>query len=138
MENNNIFKKIKNSPIINMAPLIDMVFLLLIFFMVTTNLTQQTGIEIKKPKAVNSKLLPRKNIIISVGKDEEIYIEENKITMESISDKVQELLLKEPDSIVIIMADIETKMGLAVDIMDECKKTGIQRLAIATSYEKWD
>ncbi len=125
-------------PEIQMAPLIDMVFLLLIFFMLTTTLSEQTGIDIKKPTAISSRLLPRKNIIVTLSKKDEIYLDGKKLLWEEFKNELKNKIISSPESTVVIAGDIDSKLGLAVDVMDEAKKYGAQKLAIATEYEKWE
>lgn len=131
-----IIRRKRKTPQLNMAPLIDMVFLLLIFFMLSTTFVQQTGIEINKPKAVSSKLLSRKNIIITVTKDSEIYLEKEKLDWKNFVEKLKQKI--NPNITVIIVSDLDQKLKLIVDIMDEVKKNGGEKLSIATSYEKWE
>lgn len=133
-----IIKRKKKVPTFNMASLIDMVFLLLIFFMLSTTLVQQTGIDVNKPKAVSSKLLPRKNITITVTKEGNIYLENEKLSWDTFTKKIKQKIISNPQTTVVIVSDLDQKLGLIVDIMDEAKKNGAERLSIATSYEKWE
>ena len=128
-------KRRRSRPEIIMAPLIDMVFLLLIFFMLTTTLVQNTGIEIKKPKAVSSKLLPRKNILVSIKRDGEILLEGRELSWVDFRRELESMISEAPERMVVINTDTDVKIGRVIDVMDEAKKNGAENLAIATEYE---
>ncbi|MFH1540537.1 MAG: biopolymer transporter ExbD [Elusimicrobiota bacterium] len=137
-ESYKIERKKRKKPEINMAPMIDMVFQLIIFFMVTTSLAQQTGIQIEKPKAVSSQLLPRKNIVITISKEGEICLEDKKLSWEEFKKNLKVKIESSPESMVVIATDLDSKVGIVVNVMDEAKRFGAQRLSIATEYEKWE
>lgn len=128
----------KKNPNLELAPLIDMIFILLIFFMLTTTLVQQTGIEVKKPKAISSQLLPRRNILITITKEKDIFLEGKKMGWQEFKQALADRINKSPESMVIINTDMDSKIGIIVDVMDEAKKSGARKLSIATVYERWD
>ena len=135
MEQGYSINRKKKAPEIVLAPMIDMVFLLLIFFMLTTTLVQNTGIEIKKPKAVSSILLPRKNIIVTVTADGSVLLEGKRLPWDAFRRELAGMITKSPDRMVVLNTDKGVLVGRIIDIMDEAKKNGAESLSIATEYE---
>lgn len=115
----------------DIAPLIDVVFLLLIFFMLTSNFMVQPGIRIKLPKTVVSQALKRERLAIIVSSEDLVYLN-GKI----VNDKELEKVLSSyrgKIKAVFIKADHSATMGRIVRIWDICKKCGINQINIATS-----
>ena len=119
---------------INMSPLIDMVFLLLIFFMVTTVFVEETGIEVNKPSASSASDLEKKSILIAVSKDGKIVYAGQEMSLNSVRGLVSRLL-QDKNQPVIIIADKDASAGLLVDVIDECKLAGAKQVNIGAEME---
>lgn len=115
---------------INMSPLIDMVFLLLIFFMVTTVFVEETGVEVQKPKAASADALEKTSILIAVTRDGTVVYGGQEIGVSRIRGLIARLL-KTRDMPVIIIADELAVTGRVVEVIDQCKLGGAQRVSIA-------
>ncbi|MBN1904050.1 MAG: biopolymer transporter ExbD [Deltaproteobacteria bacterium] len=118
---------------IDMAPLIDMVFLLLIFFMVTTSFVKETGIDVQRPAASTAELKDKGNILIAVSSDGEIFYEKIKIDLRSVRAHIERSLAENPEGGVVIIADQKSDTGVVVRVMDQCRLAGAKRLSIAAS-----
>ncbi|MCD4812456.1 biopolymer transporter ExbD [bacterium] len=116
---------------INISPLIDMMFLLLIFFIVTTAFVEEIGLEIQKPKAASAQTLEKQSIMIGVATNGSIIYGGKEIGLRGVRSLVSRML-KEQDRPVIIMADESSKSGVVVDVIDECKLGGAKIVSIAT------
>ena len=119
---------------INLSPLIDMVFLLLIFFMVTTVFVEETGIEVQKPKAASAQTLEKKSILLAVTAKGQVVYGGREIGINGVRGLVSRLL-REQDMPVIILADETSRSGTLVDVIDECKLAGAKRVSIAAKRE---
>ena len=119
---------------INLSPLIDMVFLLLIFFMVTTVFVEETGVEVQKPTAASAEQLDKNSIMIAVTEDGRIVYGGRDIGVNGVRGLVARLLGTETMP-VIVLADQDTRAGLVVDVIDECKLAGATQVSIATARE---
>ncbi len=119
---------------INLSPLIDMMFLLLIFFIVTTAFVEELGIELQKPKAASSQTLEKKSIFIGVSKDGKVMYGDKEIGINGVRGMVSRLL-RAQESPVIIIADEASRSGMLVDVIDECKLAGAKKVSIATERE---
>lgn len=115
---------------INMAPLIDMVFLLLIFFMVTTVFVHETGVEVQKPKAASAQTLERTSILIAVTRDGTVVHGGQDIGVSRVRGLVARLI-RSQDMPVVIIADEQAETGRVVEVIDQCKLGGAQKVSIA-------
>lgn len=118
----------------DMTPVIDVIFLLLIFFMLSSSFTFQSGIHVKLPKAVTSDVIKEENFTISITSENVIYFN-GKVT--SLIDLKQRLQSADQKDIpVMIRADRRSSMGRIVDVWDLCRELGIQKINIATNTEQ--
>ena len=119
---------------INMSPLIDMVFLLLIFFVVTTTFIEETGVEVQKPMAASAKSLEKKSILIAVTREGKVIYGGREVGLNGVRSLVSRLLKKQQMP-VIILADEVSRSGIVVDVIDECKLAGARQVSIAAERE---
>ncbi len=118
---------------LDIAPLIDCVFLLLIFFLLTSNFVFQPGIKINLPKAVTSEVVKENTFVITVTSDNRYYLNDAPITFVELKSKLQESSIK--DKIVLIKADRDVSLGKIVSIWDFCRDIGVTQINIATNQE---
>ena len=128
------FKQKKN-PYQIQAPLtslIDIVFLLLIYFMLTTNFIVEEGIKIKLPNAKASAPQVKQEITIFVDKEGTTYIADSQIPIDQLYTKIKQMINKETDRLVVVKADRTVVLNKAVRVMDIAKAAGASRLCLAT------
>ncbi|MEM7516513.1 MAG: biopolymer transporter ExbD [Planctomycetota bacterium] len=116
---------------IDMSPLIDCVFILLIFFIVTTVFVDETGVEVDKPQAASSKQLDKTSILIALQSDGKIVAGGKEIGIGGVQPLIKRQIQVEMMP-VIIQADIESKTGLLAQIIDEAKLAGAEKISLAT------
>ena len=121
---------------LNIAPLIDVVFLLLIFFMLSSYFVMQPGIKITLPTALTAKLQQEENIIIYISKDNNLYLNEKPVTLDNLLDKLRIKIGKLESKTVIIKADEKIDLGLAVKVMDIARQAEAEGLVISTKVEE--
>jgi biopolymer transport protein ExbD len=117
--------------VIDMAPLIDCVFILLIFFIVTTVFVEETGIEVDKPQAASATRLEKTSILIALTAKGEVVYGGREIGVSGVQPLVKRLLQKE-EIPVIIQSDAAAQSGVLVRIIDEAKLAGATKVSIAT------
>ncbi|HJR69758.1 MAG TPA: biopolymer transporter ExbD, partial [Gammaproteobacteria bacterium] len=117
---------------IDMAPLIDMVFILLIFFIVTTAFVNETGVDVNKPEAVSAQRIENDLILIAITPAGDVWYDRNNIGVAGVRSTVQALLLSE-ERPVVIQADRLVTTDLLVRVMDEAKLGGAKSLSISTT-----
>lgn len=119
---------------INLSPLIDVVFILLIFFIVTTVFVRETGVEVDKPQAVSTQQLENELILIAITSNGEIMHDRSNIGIAGVRPTVA-ALLQIQERPVVIQADRSVTTDLLVRVMDEAKLAGADTLSIATTME---
>ncbi len=119
---------------INMSPLIDCVFLLLIFFIVTTVFVEETGVDVQKPQAASAVDLERNSILIALTADGRVIYGGREIGVGGVRGIVVRQL-REREAPVIILADADARTSPLVDIIDECRLAGAKQVSIAASRE---
>ena len=118
---------------INMGPLVDMVFLLLIFFVVTTSFVKETGIDVSRATAATAEVKDRGNIMIAVNAEGDVYFEGKRIDVRSVRALVERALAEDPESGVVVVADKESQTGAVVETMDQCRLAGASNVSMAAS-----
>ncbi|MEM9446463.1 MAG: biopolymer transporter ExbD [Verrucomicrobiota bacterium] len=116
---------------VDMSPLIDCVFILLIFFIVTTVFVEETGVEVNKPQAVSSVSLEKNSILIAITEEGDIVYGGNNIGVAGVQPLVRRMTRQE-NMPVIIQADQKGNAGLTVRVIDEAKLGGAIKISIAT------
>nr|WP_320114096.1 biopolymer transporter ExbD [uncultured Desulfuromonas sp.] len=116
---------------LNIAPLIDMVFILLIFFLVTTSFVRETGIDVQRPTANTAVSKEKATILIAISDDDCIYVEGRMVDVRAIRVHVERALAENPEGSVVIVADRGSRTGTAVEVMDACRQAGAQDVALA-------
>ncbi len=121
---------------LNIAPLIDMVFILLIFFLVTTSFVKETGVDIARPTASTAVSKTKTTILIGVTKDNTIHIDRRKVDVRTVRVNVERALAENPEGSVVIVADKDSLTGLVITVMDACKLAGALNVAIAANQDQ--
>ncbi|MEM0911626.1 MAG: biopolymer transporter ExbD [Pseudomonadota bacterium] len=116
---------------IDMTPMLDIVFIMLIFFIVTTVFVKQAGQEVNKPEGDTAVQYKNANIFIAITQDGDIWMDRRQIGEETVKANLEKLLLEQPTEVVFIQADEKAKHGLVVKVMDQVKAAGIDRVAYA-------
>jgi len=119
---------------VNTSPLIDCVFLLLIFFVVTTVFVEETGVEIQKPKAASAQDMDKHSIMIALMPNGEIVYGGRQLALNSVRGLVA-AQLRQKSVPVIILADGDARAAPLVDLIDECKLAGAKQVSIAATRE---
>jgi len=129
-------RKTSDAVEINMGPLIDLVFLLLIFFLVTTTFVKETGLEVHRPSAKTAERKEKSTILIGISKEGTIYMENRLIDIRSVRANVEKLLAENPESGVIVIADKKSQTGIAVNVIDQCRLAGAKGVSIAAKIDE--
>ncbi len=122
----------EEEPEINMTPMLDIVFIMLIFFIVTAVFVKEAGIDVDRPDAQTADQVDRVSIIIAVSNNDEVWINKNEVDVRDITPIVQKLKKENPKGKIVIQADEKSKSGLVVDIMDQLNALGVAGVAIST------
>lgn len=120
---------------INISPLIDMVFILLIFFIVTTVFVEETGVDVDKPQAASAQQLEKNSILIAITAKNQIVYGGHEIGIAGVRPLVSRLTTRD-NMPVIIQADAASQAGMLVRVIDECKLGGAKNVSLASAKGK--
>lgn len=118
---------------LDIAPLIDVIFLLVIFFVLSTAFTFQSGISVKLPKAITSDIIKEENYIITITGEDLIYLNNQVTTAKELQGLLKKA--KEQNRPVLIQSDRRASVGRIVDVWDLCRNLGIEKINIAAHQE---
>jgi biopolymer transport protein ExbD len=125
-------RRIKEAPRVDLTPMVDVVFLLLIFFMISTTFIEAQGLSIKLPKASAAKIEQSKDIQVYLSKEGDIFLQEEQLSIDQLRLRLAGYGDDAGGTTFLLMADREAQHGGVVQLMDLAKKAGFEKLAIAT------
>ena len=116
---------------LNIAPLIDMVFILLIFFLVTTSFIKETGVEVNRPTAATAVSQAKATILIGIDAADRIFFDHREVDVRAVRANVERALAENPDGVVVVVADRASTTGTAIQVMDGCRLAGAANVSLA-------
>ena len=120
---------------IDMTPMLDIVFIMLIFFIVTTSFVKESGIDVNRPTAQTATRKEQGNIIVAIKPNGDVWIDKRLVDVRAVRANVARLHAEQPLGSVIIAADKETKVKDLTLVMDQIRLAGIMNASIATQSE---
>lgn len=127
--------KNKEETEINLTPMLDVVFIMLIFFIVTTSFVKETGVEVNRPSAKSSQQKSNANILIAIKNNNEIWIDKHMVDIRSVRANIERLKASNTYNSVVIQSDSESKTGILVKVMDQIRLAGIFNISLSTLKE---
>ena len=118
---------------LDIAPLIDVVFLLLIFFMLTSNFVVQPGIKVSLPKAVSSEVIRRENLVVTLTGQDLMFLNDQPVTVQDLIPQIRQAA--QDNKTVLLKADTGASLGRVVEIWDMCRQAGVPQINIATNQK---
>ena len=118
-----------------MTPMLDIVFIMLIFFIVTTSFVKETGVTVNKPEATQAVAMPRGNILIAVTAAGKIWVAKHEVQLADVREFVQRAKSENPEGSVVVIADKDAATGLVIQVMDQARLGGADNVAIAATRE---
>ena len=133
MRRKNRIKNEENS--LDLTPMMDIVFIMLIFFIVTTSFVKETGVDINRPNAETAERDEKGNILVAITATNEIWIDKRRVDLKAVRANIERLKIEYPEGSVIIQADKESRSGLLVEAMDQIRLAGVQNISIAAKND---
>ena len=128
-------QKEKDEAAVDMTPMLDIVFIMLIFFIVIATFVKQSGLEVIRPPAETAEDQRRVSILIAVGDGGEVWMDNKEVDVRSVRAGVEKLLAENPLGSVVIQADTKSKSGILMQVMDQVRQAGAPGTAIATEKD---
>lgn len=116
---------------INLTPLIDMVFILLIFFMVTASFVKESGVDVDRPSAATAVSRERASILVAVTEQGEVWVDKRRVDPRAVRANVERLHGENPEGAVVILADKRAPTGVVVQVLDQSRLAGVRDVSIA-------
>ena len=118
---------------INLTPMLDVIFIMLIFFIVTTSFVKESGIEVSRPQAATATEQKRASIFIAINNKGQIFLQKRQIAIEAVRPNIEKLHAESPEGSVVIQADKSSETGLLIQVMDQIRSAGVQNISVAAS-----
>lgn len=116
---------------INITPMLDIVFIMLIFFIVTTSFIRETGIDPQRPDAVTAERQDRGNILIGIDAIGRVWMDQRQVELNAVREMVERARNESPESTVVIIADERSETGILIDLMDQVRLGGVINISVA-------
>ena len=116
---------------INITPMLDVVFIMLIFFIVTTTFVKETGVDISRPSSSQAKQVKKGNILVAIKEDGVIWINKQEVDLRAVRSRVEKMHAENPEGSAVIIADRGSRTGDLVEVMDQIKSAGVESISIA-------
>lgn len=132
MARRNSFQQAADEEDVNVTPLLDIVFIMLIFFIVTSTFVREPGIEVDRPEGVTATDRKFAKIIVAISADDEIWINKEQVELNEVRISVEELIRQNPRSTAVVQADKAAKSRYLVEVVNQIRATGITDVAVST------
>jgi biopolymer transport protein ExbD len=126
----------KSESEVNLTPMLDVVFIMLIFFIVTASFVKESGIEISRPGASTAVRKEKGNILIAISANDQIWMNRRQVDPRALRANIERAHAENPQGAVIIQADKDAKTGLLVQVMDAARSAGVKSISLAADIVK--
>jgi biopolymer transport protein ExbD len=116
---------------IDLTPMLDIVFIMLIFFIVTTSFVKESGVDVTRPQAATAERQEQGNILVAIRANGEIWIDRRQVDLRAVRANIERLHAENPEGAVVIQADSDSRTGLLVRVMDQVRLAGVSNISIA-------
>ncbi|KPQ23407.1 MAG: biopolymer transport protein ExbD [Halomonas sp. HL-48] len=116
---------------VNLTPMLDVVFIMLIFFIVTTSFIKESGIEVNRPESSDASPRPDAQVLVAVSPEGAVWVDGRAIDAHRVGEEVAGMLSE--DGSVVIQADRESTTGLLIEVMDRLQQAGVEQVAVAAN-----
>ncbi len=118
---------------IDITPMLDVVFIMLIFFIVTATFIKESGIDVDKPSAATAVVQEKASILVAIDAENNIWINRRQVDIRSVRSIVERLHAENPKGTLVIQADKESKNDTLVQVMDASRRAGVYDIALAAN-----
>jgi biopolymer transport protein ExbD len=121
---------------VNLTPMLDIVFIMLIFFIVTASFVKEAGIDVNRPGAVTAERKERASILVALTEDGQVWIDKRQVDIRAVRANIERLRAENPEGSVVIQADKNSKNGILVKVMDAARQAGVQNVSISADIQQ--
>ena len=120
---------------LNITPMLDIVFIILIFFVVSTSFVKESGVDVSRPSASTAERKERGNIMIGITADNAVWIDRRQVDIRAVRANIERLHAENPEGAVVIQADSDARTGVLVQVLDQSRLAGVDDVSIAASTQ---
>jgi biopolymer transport protein ExbD len=120
---------------INLTPMLDIVFIMLIFFVVTASFLKESGVDVSRPEASTAVRKEHGHILVGITAGNEVWIDKRRVDVRAVRANIERLHAQNPEGAVVIQADKEATTGLLVQVIDQARMAGVSDVSIAASVQ---
>jgi len=124
-------RKTKEETEINLTPMLDVVFIMLIFFIVTTSFVKEAGVQVNRPSASTAEQKGKANIIVAIRSNDEIWIDKRIVDLRAVRANIEKLKSLNSQNSIVIQSDKEAKTDTLIKVMDQIRLAGINEISIS-------
>ncbi|MEC8717193.1 MAG: biopolymer transporter ExbD [Bacteroidetes bacterium] len=117
---------------INLTPMLDVVFIMLIFFIVTATFIKEPGTDILRPEALTAEVKPTVSVLVGINVANEIWIDKKRVDVRSVRANLERLIAENPKGGLVVQADAGSKNELLMEVLNAARGAGIQQVAVST------
>ena len=123
---------------INLTPMLDVTFIMLIFFIVTATFVKESGVEVRKQEAATAEVKGQASIFVAIDENNQVWVDKRIVDVRSVAANVQRLLAENPKGSVVVQADRESKNGVLVQVLDQIRLAGVdsKKVSLAAAPAK--
>ncbi len=125
----------EQSGAIDLTPMLDVVFIMLIFFIVTASFVKEAGIQVMKPQAVMAEKIPNAKILIAVSSNNELWVDKNRIDKRQVKANIERLLVENPKGAVVVQADLESNAETVALVLDAARDAGATDIKLSSDIQ---
>ena len=127
------FQSTEEEAEINLTSMLDIVFIMLIFFVVTASFIKESGVEVSRPQASTAVRKEQGNILVGITAGDEVWVDRRRVDVRAVRANIERLHAENPKGAVVIQADKETKTGMLVQVIDQVRMAGVADVSIAAT-----
>jgi len=123
-------------PVINIAPVVDVLFLLLIFFMVTSTFVEQPNIKLELPSTRHSEATKIERMVLTISRDGQLFLQDKPVEKKDLEKELRRVILDTGDEVLVLKADKLVPYGVVIGIMDDAKGAGFKKIIAPTIMDE--
>ena len=116
---------------VNLTPMLDIVFIMLIFFIVTASFVKEAGIDVSRPGAVTAERKATASILVAISEQGDVWVDNRQVDIRAVRANIERLRAENPEGAVVIQADKNSRNGLLVKVMDAARMAGAENVSIS-------
>lgn len=132
MRHSSFLQQAEEDSTVDLTPMLDVVFIMLIFFIVTASFIKETGVEVNRPEANSSQQIEKASILIAVRDNGEVWMDQRRIDIRQVRANIERLRAENPQGSVVVQADAKATTDIVVRVLDAAREAGVFDVALAT------